>query len=467
MKRSCYCGEVSVDRVDRTVTLCGWVHRRRDHGGLVFVDLRDRAGIVQVVFGPGDSPEAFETAKRLRAEFVVAVEGLVLRRPAGTENPDLRTGTVEVRARRLEILSEARTPVFPIDEETPASEETRLTYRYLDLRRPALQEKLLMRHRITQAVRRFFDRHGFVEIETPVLTRSTPEGARDYLVPSRLYPGHFFALPQSPQLFKQLLMVAGFDRYVQIVRCFRDEDLRADRQPEFTQIDLEMSFADRDDVLAITEEMVQVLFREIRGVELEKPFPRLSYAEAIARYGTDRPDLRFDMPLVDVSDLVQGVAFRPFGEALAQGGQVKGLCLQGRASEVSRKTLEAWTEFAKGFGATGLTPLRMVGDRVESPVAKFIGTDALQAIANRVGLREGDLFLLVADQPPIVAEALGRLRGHLGQLFGLVASDQFRPLWVIDFPLLEFNSEEGRYQAVHHPFTAPVDEDLPLFDTAP
>ena len=467
MRRSYYCGEVTAEKIGETVTLMGWVHRRRDHGGLIFVDLRDREGIVQILFGPEHGSDAYETARRMRSEYVIAVTGQVRRRPPGTENVHLKTGEVEVPAAEALILSEARTPVFPLDEERPVGEELRLTYRYLDLRRPSLQRNFRIRHQASQVVRAFFDRHGFIEVETPALTRSTPEGARDYLVPARLYPGQFFALPQSPQLFKQLLMVAGFDRYFQIVRCFRDEDLRADRQPEFTQIDVEMSFVDREDVLVLMEELVATIFREVKGVELDRPFPRLRYDEAVARYGLDKPDTRFEMFLGDLSDLCARTAFRPFADALASGGQVKGIKVQGKAEAFSRKIIDDLTEFVKGFGAKGLTPFRMTAGGLQSPVAKFLGPEVLEGLVRRFELGAGDLLLTIGDSPRVVAESLGRLRVKLGLELGLVDETVMRPVWVTDFPLLEYSEEEKRHVAVHHPFTAPMDEHLSLFESAP
>ncbi|MGH7381131.1 MAG: aspartate--tRNA ligase [Candidatus Methylomirabilales bacterium] len=467
MRRSCYCGEVTAEKIGETVTLMGWVHRRRDHGGLIFVDLRDREGIVQVVFGPEHGSDAYETARRMRSEYVISVTGQVRRRPPGTENVRLKTGEVEVPAAEAVILNEAKTPVFPLDEERPVGEELRLTYRYLDLRRPSLHRNFRMRHQASQVVRAFFDRHGFIEVETPALTRSTPEGARDYLVPARLYPGQFFALPQSPQLFKQLLMVAGFDRYFQIVKCFRDEDLRADRQPEFTQIDVEMSFVDREDVLVLMEELVATIFREVKGMELDRPFPRLRYEEAMARYGLDKPDTRFAMFLGDLSDLCARTAFRPFADALASGGQVKGIKVQGKAEAFSRKIIDDLTEFVKGFGAKGLTPFRMTAGGLQSPVAKFLGPEVLEGLVRRFELGAGDLVLTIGDSPAVVAEALGRLRVKLGLELGLVDATIMRPVWVTDFPLLEYSEEEKRHVAVHHPFTAPMDEHLSLFESAP
>ncbi len=467
MKRSCYCGEVTAERVGETVALMGWVHRRRDHGGLIFVDLRDREGIVQVLFGPEHGRDAYEMAKRLRSEFVIAVTGTVRRRPAGTENLHLKTGEVEVPVTDGVILNEARTPVFPLDEERPVSEELRLTYRYLDLRRPSVQGNLRVRHQISQLVRAFFDRHGFIEVETPALTRATPEGARDYLVPARIYPGQFFALPQSPQLFKQLLMVAGLDRYFQIVKCFRDEDLRADRQPEFTQIDVEMSFVDREDVMTLMEELIAILFREIKGVEVDRPFPQLPYQEAVATYGLDHPDIRFGMFLVDIGDVCGGTTFRPFADALASGGHIKGIKVQGKAEAFSRTVVDGLIEFVKDCGAKGLTPFRMTKEGLQSPVGKYLDANALQGIVHRFELQVGDLVLVIGDSPMVVAEALGRLRVKLGHELGLIEETLIRPVWIIDFPLVEYSDEEKRFVAVHHPFTAPADRDLRLFEGDP
>ncbi|MBI4413664.1 MAG: aspartate--tRNA ligase [candidate division NC10 bacterium] len=466
-ERTHYCGAVRATDAGRTVRLVGWVQRRRDHGGLIFVDLRDREGIVQVVFGPEIGAAAHEVARRLRAEYVVAVGGEVVRRPAGTENAALSTGQVEVRATTAEILNEARTPVFPIEEDSSVAEDLRLTYRYLDLRRPPLQRNLRIRHRAYQVVRRYLDAQGFIEVETPVLTKSTPEGARDYLVPSRVNPGTFYALPQSPQIFKQLLMVAGYDRYFQIVKCFRDEDLRADRQPEFTQIDVEMAFVDREDVLAAMEGLVVELFRELKGVTLATPFRRLRYADALARFGLDKPDLRFGMELTDATDLFRGSGFKPFAEAVASGGQVKGIRVPGFAEPLTRKVMDELTEFVKAFGAKGLTSFKMGGGGLTSPAARFLTPDGLMALAERFGAEPGDALLLLADAPAVVAEALGRLRVKVGHERGLVDPERLEVCWITDFPLLEWNPEERSYQAMHHPFTAPLEEDLPLFDTAP
>ncbi|MBI5167726.1 MAG: aspartate--tRNA ligase [candidate division NC10 bacterium] len=465
-RRTGYCGELRASHVGQEVILMGWVHRRRDHGGLIFVDLRDREGQVQVVFNPERGQEAYEVARRMRPEYVGAIRGRVAMRPPGTENPALDTGQVEVLAEEARILNEARTPVFPIEEETAAAEEVRLAYRYLDLRRPSLQQNLRLRHRVYQVIRSFLDRNGFIEIETPVLTKSTPEGARDFLVPSRLSPGHFYALPQSPQLFKQLLMVAGFDSYFQIVKCYRDEDLRADRQPEFTQIDIEMSFVDREGVLPLMEELIAEIFQAAKGVKLPRPFPRLTFTESFDRYGLDNPDTRFEMDLTDLSEVVRGTEFRPFADALESGGVVKGINAHG-CSDYSRKDIEELTDYIKVFGAKGLVPFRVTPEGVSSPMAKFFSPVLLEAIRGVLQGSPGDLLLLVADQPPVVAEALGRLRLKLAERLGLLDPHKFNPVWVTDFPLLEFDEKEGRWSAVHHPFTAPVGEDVPLFDTDP
>ncbi len=466
LARTSYCGELGKDHVDQQVVLMGWVHRRRDHGGLIFVDLRDREGVVQTVFNPESHPEAHEVARRIRSEFVVALAGRVRLRPPGTENAALPTGAIEVAVEEARILSEAKPPVFPIEEQTNVAEEIRLTYRYLDLRRPSMLRNLRLRHRAYQAVRGYLDQHGFVEVETPVLTRSTPEGARDYLVPSRLNPGEFYALPQSPQLFKQLLMVAGFDRYYQIVRCFRDEDLRADRQPEFTQIDVEMSFVDREDVLSMMEGLVVALFEAAGKTTLQSPFPRLTYREAIERFGLDAPDIRFGMELYDLTDVLRGVEAKAFAEPIERGGVVKGMNVKG-ASSFSRAELDALVEFVKGFGAKGLAWFKVGADGLQSPLVKFLGPMASERLQERLKGEERDLLLLIADQPKAAAEAMGRLRVKLGHQLGLIDQGTIAVTWIVDFPLVEYDSEEQRWQAVHHPFTAPLDEDLPLLASDP
>ncbi len=466
LARTTYCGELGKGHVDQYVVLMGWVHRRRDHGGLIFVDLRDREGIVQTVFNPESHPEAHEVARRMRSEFVVALTGRVRLRPNGTENAALPTGAIEVAVEEARILSEAKPPVFPIEEQTDVAEEIRLTYRYLDLRRPSMLRNLRLRHRASQAARGYLDQHGFVEVETPVLTRSTPEGARDYLVPSRLNPGEFYALPQSPQLFKQLLMVAGFDRYYQIVRCFRDEDLRADRQPEFTQIDIEMSFVDREDVLLMMEELVVALFEAAGKTILQSPFPRLTHREAIERFGLDAPDTRFGMELHDLTEVLRRVEARAFAEPIERGGVVKGMNAKG-AGSFSRAELDALVEFAKGFEAKGLAWFKVGAEGLQSPLVKFLGPMVCERLQGRLKGEEGDLLLMVADQPKTAAEAMGRLRVKLGHQLELIDQGALAVTWIVDFPLLEYDSEEKRWQAVHHPFTAPLDEDLPLLGTDP
>ncbi|MBI4715163.1 MAG: aspartate--tRNA ligase [Nitrospirae bacterium] len=466
MKRTHYCGELNRESIGREVVLNGWVHRRRDHGGLIFIDLRDREGLVQVVFNPEDSSAAHKAAHDLRSEYVLGVRGTVRERPAGTVNPNLPTGDVEVLATGLEVLNPSKPLPFSIEEEGEVGETLRLQYRYLDLRRPALQANLALRYRFVREVREFLHRQRFMEVETPFLTKSTPEGARDYLVPSRVNPGHFFALPQSPQLFKQILMVAGFDRYYQIVRCFRDEDLRADRQPEFTQIDLEMSFIDRDDILNLMETLLQEVFRTVSGLEIPLPIPRLTYDQAMERYGSDKPDLRFGLEFREISDLVAGSDFKVFRQAVEEGGRVKGITIPGRAS-ASRTELDRLTEFVKGYGAKGLAWMKVTDGGIESPIAKFFNEGLLNAIRERMGANAGDLMVFVADRTAVVHEALGNLRLKFGRDMDLIPKDRHALLWVTDFPLLEYDHGERRHVAVHHPFTAPMDEDVPLLETDP
>ena len=455
-RRSHSCGALRAAEAGRTATLMGWAHRRRDHGGLIFVDLRDREGITQLVFNPTVDAAAHAAAGRIRAEFVLAVRGLVQRRPEGTVNPNLPTGEIEVVVQALEILNESKPLPFPLDESQETVEPLRLRYRYLDLRRPAMMRNLLLRDQVYQAVRDYLHREGFVEVETPMLTRSTPEGARDFLVPSRLSRGSFYALPQSPQLFKQILMMAGLERYFQIVRCFRDEDLRADRQPEFTQIDIETSFLDRDDFLPIMEGLVAEIFRRLKALTVPRPFARLTWDEAIHRYGSDKPDLRFDLELRDCSDLFRDGAFQLFARAVAQGGAVKALTLPG--GSVSRKDLDDLVGQAKAFGAKGLVWVRVAGDGLQSPAARHL-EPVRAALLDRCGAGPGDLVLLVADAMPLAATVLGRLRVALAERLGLIPADAFRLLWVVDFPLFEWSEEEKRWDAMHHPFTAPRDED--------
>ncbi|MBI5286024.1 MAG: aspartate--tRNA ligase [Deltaproteobacteria bacterium] len=458
-KRSHYCGELGVEDVGKDVTLMGWAHRRRDHGGLIFVDLRDREGIAQVVFNPAVDAETHKRAHGVRGEYVLAVKGEVTRRPSGRENPAIKTGEIEIQVRELKILNEATPPPFVIEDTTDAGEPLRLKYRYLDLRRPTLQNNLIFRHRICKIARDCLTENGFLEIETPMLTRSTPEGARDFLVPSRLNPGHFYALPQSPQLFKQILMVAGFDRYFQIVRCFRDEDLRADRQPEFTQIDLEMSFVDREGVMALTEGLMKEVFKNTLGIELVTPFPCLTYHEAIAKYGLDKPDIRFGLELKDITGLVRTSKFKVFSDAIAQGGIVKGINLRG-CGEFSRKELDELTEVARAWGAKGLAWVKVTSEGWQSPIVKFFEGVEREVIAKAMEAGPGDVLLFVADTPRTVNTTLGQIRLEIGRRLNLIPSGVFSLVWVVDFPLLEYDEKEKRYVAVHHPFTAPVDEDI-------
>lgn len=465
-RRSCYCGEPRPDSAGRELTLMGWVQRRRDHGGLIFVDLRDRSGILQVVFNPSVSREAHERAGHFRAEDVVAVRGLLARRPAETVNPEIATGEVELMAAEVKLLNASRVPPFPVEDETDATENTRLKYRYLDLRRPKSLAPIYLRSRMTKAIRDYLNDLGFIEVETPVLTKSTPEGARDYLVPSRIYPGKFYALPQSPQLFKQILMVGGLDRYFQIVRCFRDEDLRADRQPEFTQLDVEMSFVQPEDVMAAIEGMMALLFKELKGVHLALPLRRLSWQEAMSRYGTDKPDLRFGLELRDFSGVFQGSGVKVFAAVLERGGLVKGITARGGA-ELSRKELDELTAFVGQYGAQGLAWIKILEPEWQSPLAKFLSPEERREIANIAGAAVGDIVFFVAGEGPIVHEALANLRLRLGERFGLIPPEGHALAWVVDFPLLEYDPQEKRYVAVHHPFTAPLEEDLPLLEREP
>jgi len=466
-KRSHSCGALRASDAGQSVTLMGWVHRRRDHGGLIFVDLRDREGITQCVFNPADGAQAHDKVQDVRGEFVIAVRGRVAPRPAGTENVKIATGAIEVHASELRVLNESRPLPFQIDVEGEAEvdETLRLKYRYLDMRRASVLHAFQTRDLLCRAVRDYLHEQGFLEVETPFLTRSTPEGARDFLVPSRLQPGSFYALPQSPQLFKQLLMVAGFERYFQIVRCFRDEDLRKDRQPEFTQIDIETSFLDRDDFLPIIEGMVAAIWRRVKGVELEVPFPRLAYDDAMARFGSDKPDLRFAMELADVTPLFAGGEFQAFAQVVAGGGAVKALRVTG-ASGMSRKELDDLTAEAKQAGAKGLVWIKVTAEGVNSPVAKFLAAIQEQLLS-RTAAAAGDLVLLVGDTAPVAATVLGRLRVDLARRFNLIPMDRDVFSWVIDFPLVEWNPDDKRWDAVHHPFTAPRDEDLPLLESDP
>jgi len=466
LKKTHTCGELVKKDVGYNVTLMGWVNTRRDHGGLVFIDLRDRTGITQVVINPETSADAHKLAHDIRSEFVIAITGKVAPRPGNTVNPKLPTGEIEVLVNTLTILNPSKPLPFMIEDETDVAESLRLKYRYLDLRRPSLQKVLITRHTITKTVRRFLDDHGFIDIETPFLTKSTPEGARDYLVPSRVNPGMFYALPQSPQLFKQILMVAGFERYYQIVKCFRDEDLRADRQPEFTQIDLEMSFVEEGDVMSLMEELLSEVFKAVKGVELKRPFPRLSYHESMDRYGSDKPDTRFGLELKDISDIAKASDFKVFLQAVELGGKVKGFAAPGMAG-LSRKEVDDLTNEAKVFGAKGLAWIKVTDAGFESPIAKFFKDGQVKSIAERLGAKPGDLMMFIADSPRIVAETLGYLRLLMGKRLNLIDENKFNFLWVTDFPLVEWNADEKRYDAMHHPFTAPKDEDLEFMNTEP
>ena len=465
--RTYFCGDVPESAIGEKITLKGWVAKRRDLGGLIFIDLRDRSGLVQVVFNPDVSKEALEIAEKIRNEYVLDIQGTVIAREEGTINPNLKTGKIEVQADNVTIINEAKTPPFTISDKTDASEDIRLKYRYLDFRRPVIFETLKMRHQVTKQIRDFLDSEGFLDIETPILTKSTPEGARDYLVPSRVHPGEFYALPQSPQLFKQLLMVGGIERYYQIARCFRDEDLRADRQPEFTQIDIETSFLGQEDILGLMEKMMTGLMKEVKGLEIPAPFPRMTYDEAMSRFGSDKPDTRFGLELVDLSEVVKESGFKVFAAAVANGGQVKAINVTGGAEKYSRKDIDALTEFVSVYGAKGLAWLKVDGEGLKGPIAKFFADEDSKALRTVLNANEGDLLLFVADKKNVVADALGALRSKLGKELGLIDQSKFNFLWITDWPLLEYGEEEGRYYAAHHPFTMPVREDLPYLDTDP
>ncbi len=468
--RTHYCGQVTAAALDQTVTLCGWVHRRRDHGGVIFIDLRDREGLVQVVCDP-DRAEMFKTAESLRNEFVIQISGKVRRRPAGTENPNLTSGEIEVLCFDINVLNASAPLPFQLDEEN-LSENVRLTHRVIDLRRAPMQKNLMLRYKVAMAFRRFLDGQGFIDIETPVLTRSTPEGARDYLVPSRVHAGHFFALPQSPQLFKQLLMVAGFERYYQITKCFRDEDLRADRQPEFTQIDLETSFMNENDIIALVEEMVRFVFRESLSVELPAPFPRMPYAEAMARFGSDKPDLRVTLELTDITDAVRDVAFKVFSGPAGSGGRVAAMRVPGGAS-LTRGEIDEYTKFVSIYGARGLAYIKVNDaskpneEGLQSPIVKNLHQEALQQILARTGAQNGDLIFFGADKTKIVNDALGALRARLGHDKGFLNGEAWQPVWIVDFPMFEYDEEEKRWSACHHPFTSPKDEHIELLHSDP
>jgi len=470
MMRSHYSGDVSAAAIDSEITVCGWVHRRRDHGGVIFVDLRDRSGLIQVVFDP-DEADTFASAEKLRNEFVIQVTGRVRARPEGTVNQNLASGEIEVYTTALTVLNASETPPLQIDETETVGDTARLRYRYMELRKPRMQRHLRLRAEVTRAVRKALDGLGFVDIETPILTRATPEGARDYLVPSRTQPGHFFALPQSPQLFKQLLMVAGMDRYYQIARCFRDEDLRADRQPEFTQIDIEASFVDADDIMGINEAMIRTLFADVLDAELPDPFPRMSYAEAMRRFGSDKPDLRIDLELVDIADLVADAEFKVFsGPANSDTGRVAVVRVPDGAT-LTRKQIDGYTEFVSRYGAKGLAYVKITDvakgrDGMASPILKFLSDDAIAGIVERTGVADGDLLFFGADSEKVVNDALGALRVRLGHDLGRVA-EGWQPLWVVDWPMFEYDSETKRWYAAHHPFTAPAVDDPAALKAAP
>jgi len=465
-KRSAYCGEPRAISVGKDMILVGWVHSRRDHGGVIFVDLRDRSGICQVVFNPEVDPISHERAKQVRSEDVIAVRGRLSKRSPETINPELGTGEVELVCRELRLLNASAVPPFPIEDEIDANENTRLKYRYLDLRRPRSLAHLLLRYRVTKLIRDYLDGLGFIDVETPVLTKSTPEGARDYLVPSRIYPGKFYALPQSPQLFKQILMIAGLDRYFQIVKCFRDEDLRADRQPEFTQLDMELSFVQPGDVMQVVEGMIALLFKELKHIELKRPFQRLTYEEAMNRFGSDKPDMRFGLEIRDFTEALRNSRFKVFAGAIQKGGVVKGIRIP-KGGEMSRKDLDDMTPLAATFGAKGIAWTKITAEGWQSPIAKFLSETEQQAIEQIAGTGIGDVILFSADKPKIVHDALGNLRLHFGEKLGLIPENEFALVWVVDFPLMEFDAAEKRYVALHHPFTSPLDEDVPLLDSDP
>lgn len=465
--RTHHCGEISLEDVGITVQLNGWVQKRRDLGGLIFVDVRDRSGIVQVVFNPEISKEALEVAESLRSEYVLHVVGTVIKREEGQVNSKIPTGYIEIQATEVTILNKAKTPPFLITDDADVSEDVRLKYRYLDLRRPEMLETLKLRHLITKTIRNFLDEESFLEVETPILTKSTPEGARDYLVPSRVHPGEFYALPQSPQLFKQLLMVGGFEKYYQIARCFRDEDLRADRQPEFTQVDIETSFLTQDDIIAMMERLMKLVMKEAKQLDIVTPFPRLTYNEAMSRFGSDKPDTRFGLELVDVSEVVLKSGFKVFADTVASGGQVKAINVKGAASKYSRKDMDALTEFVKIYGAKGLAWFKVEEDGIKGPISKFFSEEDSAALVQVLEGEVGDLMVFVADRKSIVADSLGALRLKLGKDLQLIDENAYNFLWVTDWPLLEYDEEQNRFSAAHHPFTMPFREDVSLLETEP
>ncbi|HDG2496519.1 TPA: aspartate--tRNA ligase [Staphylococcus aureus] len=467
-KRTTYCGLVTEAFLGQEITLKGWVNNRRDLGGLIFVDLRDREGIVQVVFNPAFSEEALKIAETVRSEYVVEVQGTVTKRDPETVNPKIKTGQVEVQVTNIKVINKSETPPFSINEENVnVDENIRLKYRYLDLRRQELAQTFKMRHQITRSIRQYLDDEGFFDIETPVLTKSTPEGARDYLVPSRVHDGEFYALPQSPQLFKQLLMISGFDKYYQIVKCFRDEDLRADRQPEFTQVDIEMSFVDQEDVMQMGEEMLKKVVKEVKGVEINGAFPRMTYKEAMRRYGSDRPDTRFEMELIDVSQLGRDMDFKVFKDTVENDGEIKAIVAKGAAEQYTRKDMDALTEFVNIYGAKGLAWVKVVEDGLTGPIGRFFEAENVETLLTLTGAEAGDLVMFVADKPNVVAQSLGALRVKLAKELGLIDETKLNFLWVTDWPLLEYDEDAKRYVAAHHPFTSPKEADIAKLGTAP
>lgn len=467
-KRTTYCGLVTEEFLNEKVTLKGWVHNRRDLGGLIFVDLRDREGIVQIVFNPDFSEEALQVAETVRSEYVVEVQGVVTKRDAETINPKIKTGQVEVQVSNIEIINKSETPPFSINEENVnVDENIRLKYRYLDLRRQELAQTFKMRHQTTRSIRQYLDNNGFFDIETPVLTKSTPEGARDYLVPSRVHEGEFYALPQSPQLFKQLLMISGFDKYYQIVKCFRDEDLRADRQPEFTQVDIEMSFVDQEDIIAMGEDMLRKVVKDVKGIDVSGTFPRMTYAEAMDRYGSDKPDTRFGMELINVSQLGKEMNFKVFKDTVDNNGEIKAIVAKDAADKYTRKDMDALTEFVNIYGAKGLAWVKVVDDGLSGPIARFFEDANVETLKQLTEAKPGDLVMFVADKPNVVAQSLGALRIKLAKELGLIDESKLNFLWVTDWPLLEYDEDAKRYVAAHHPFTSPKREDIEKLDTEP
>lgn len=467
LKRTHYCGDLNLDHLGQQIVVTGWVQKRRDLGGLIFINLRDRSGIIQTVINKDVTEDLFNEAQKVRSEFVLAIKGEVVKRADNAINPKMATGSIEIAVSDLQIISKAETPPIYIEDELDASEPLRLKYRYLDLRRPCMQKILFARHKIAKVVRDYMDQNGFVEVETPMLGKTTPEGAREYLVPSRVQPGNFFSLPQSPQLFKQILMVSGFDRYFQIVKCFRDEDLRADRQPEFTQIDLEMSFVDREDVMAVNEGLLKRVFKEVLNMDIELPFKRLTYKEAMERYGSDKPDTRFGFELKDIGKAVANAEFKVFSDTLANGGMIKAINAEGLGEKLSRKEIDSLGEFVKTYKAKGLAWINITAEGIKSPIAKFLKEEELNGIIESVGGKIGDIIFIVSDKAKVVYDSLGQLRLELAKRFNLIDKNRYDLLWVTEFPLLDYDEEEQRYVAMHHPFTSPMDEDIAFLDTDP